>query len=545
MRFEYGTLRFPALILLYLTTCPRPSFQQQRQQQPTNGQSSSQTAFLSNAQDILEHQLVQNLRLECDDKLTGPIETTLCDYESVESVNQELLNSLNELVNAPFFKYFRTDLYRECPFWQENGFCMNRECGITTVDESEIPLAWRAAALSQVQVPTEEQRNSLPGCYYRDADFCFHDDESSIGDYIDLTQNPERFTGYSGPPTHRVWTSIYQENCFGISESSLNKPPSENKLFGINSDEDYICEEMRIYYRIISGLHASISMHICRDDFDQLTGTWGPNMTCFIDRIATHPDRLKHIYFNNVLLLRAVARLVPYLSAYDYCSTPEGVHEEDGGNVRTKKLLQNVMDIAKKVGRFDESVLFQGENANLLKEEFKVHFRNVSRIMDCVGCDKCRLWGKVQISGLGTALKVLFELDDKALDPTLNPNLLQRSEVVALINTLHRLTESLRFLEEFRQMWANKPIDEQEKILRSLGITQSNTLEKQAPSPQHDRSSLYTSLSMRWRGFLLLCQRSTAECLHVCVEFINQILNFFQSAFSPSGNKAAGPRDDL
>lgn len=68
-------------------------------------------------------------------QLTGPIETTLCNYESVESVNSELHRSLDELVHAPFFKYFRTDLYRECPFWQENGFCMNRECGITTVDE--------------------------------------------------------------------------------------------------------------------------------------------------------------------------------------------------------------------------------------------------------------------------------------------------------------------------------------------------------------------------------------------------------------------------
>ena len=35
--------------------------------------------------------------------------------------------------------------------------------------------------------------------------------------------------------------------------------------------------------------------------------------------------------------------------------------------------------------------------------------------MDCVGCDKCRLWGKVQTTGLATALKVLFELDEMAL----------------------------------------------------------------------------------------------------------------------------------
>lgn len=28
--------------------------------------------------------------------------------------------------------------------------------------------------------------------------------------------------------------------------------------------------------------------------------------------------------------------------------------------------------------------------------------------MDCVDCDKCRLWGKLQTHGIGTALKILF-----------------------------------------------------------------------------------------------------------------------------------------
>jgi hypothetical protein len=38
---------------------------------------------------------------------TGPIETTLCDYETIESVNNVLFDQLHELVQTPFFKYFR------------------------------------------------------------------------------------------------------------------------------------------------------------------------------------------------------------------------------------------------------------------------------------------------------------------------------------------------------------------------------------------------------------------------------------------------------
>lgn len=46
------------------------------------------------------------------------------------------------------------------------------------------------------------------------------------------------------------------------------------------------------------------------------------------------------------------------------------------------------------------------------KDEIRKHFRNISRVIDCVGCEKCRLWGKIQITGLGTALKILYSFPD-------------------------------------------------------------------------------------------------------------------------------------
>ena len=104
--------------------------------------------------------------------------------------------------------------------------------------------------------------------------------------------------------------------------------------------------------------------------------------------------------------------------------------------------------------------MFSGHEAETLKLEFKEHFRNVSRIMDCVGCDKCRLWGKLQVTGLGTALKLLFSYDDAGA-PVLADHdhagfTLSRSEVVAFINTLHRLSESLGAVEKFRTLWQTR-----------------------------------------------------------------------------------------
>jgi ERO1-like protein beta len=109
-----------------------------------------------------------------------------------------------------------------------------------------------------------QQRIALPGCYYRDSDFCFLDDHTE-GDYFDLSLVPERYTGYSGPSAHRVWNSIYEENCFGLSELDLSSREAAVELVGVpdtiggtesgklGEGEDQVCLEKRIYYKIISG----------------------------------------------------------------------------------------------------------------------------------------------------------------------------------------------------------------------------------------------------------------------------------------------------
>lgn len=43
-----------------------------------------------------------------------------------------------------------------------------------------------------------------------------------------------------------------------------------------------------------------------------------------------------------------------------------------------------------------------------LKRQFKGVFQNISSVMDCISCQKCKLHGKLQLLGLGTALKILL-----------------------------------------------------------------------------------------------------------------------------------------
>ncbi|KAJ2922727.1 hypothetical protein H1R20_g14365, partial [Candolleomyces eurysporus] len=493
-------------------------------------------------QNVLEHRPATKPSCE-NSELTGPIETTLCDFETIESVNDELFNNLSDLVKTPFFRYFQADLYRECPFWDDFGSCANEGCAITTVDESDVPEKWRAKALSEVDPSSRDARHALPGCYYRDSDFCFLDDHTE-GDYYDLQLVPERYTGYSGQDAQRVWRAIYEENCFGLSELNLmnsNSPAPVSlpdtmieALHEDGVDSDAHCLEKRVYYKVISGLHTSISIHICHEWLNQSTGEWGPNLQCFIDRVASHPERLKYLYFNTILMLRAVSRLAPVLEGYDYCSSGNQLDD-----AHTHDYLGNIISISKEAGKFDESVLFRGENANILKEEFKTHFRNVTRIMDCVGCDKCRLWGKIQTMGVATALKVLFELDEKALSP--QSNLLQRSEVVAMMNTLFRLSESLKAVDNFRRMW--RELDQSESNVIAKHAEES-TAAKTHPSPAaHDDlppTNVFEQLRHRLKSIFKVCKNSTVDCIGIFAKLFWRTVNAVSVIFKPSG-KEHGP----
>lgn len=410
-------------------------------------------------------------------------------YADLDALNAQLAPSVRDLANnTDFFSYYRLNLFNKvCPFWNdENSLCGNIACAVTTLEnEKDVPEIWRSKELGRLEGPKaqhpgrkeqKERKRPLLGelgegvgesCVVEyddecdDRDYCVPEDESASakGDYVSLADNPERFTGYNGESAHQVWEAIYRENCF--TQPSSTPPPNTGAGLSTNpfaapaaqasadlqsvlgSPEDDECLEKRVFYRIISGMHASISTHLCHDYLNQTTGEWGPNLQCYKDRLHGHPDRISNLYFNYALVLRAVGKLRDYVQDYTFCT---GDSEQDR---KTKGMLKTIADVIPAGPRiFDESIMFTDPAGGIsLKEDFRNRFRNVSRIMDCVGCDKCRLWGKVQTAGFGTALKVLFEFGEDGIEKPL----LRRTELVALVNTLDKIGMALKALEGFRQ----------------------------------------------------------------------------------------------
>jgi len=151
--------------------------------------------------------------------------------------------------------------------------------------------------------------------YDSERDYCIPEDEraSSGSVYVSLVNNPERFTGYQGDHANAVWREIYRENCFEMhpqtaqEEIVLSKGHQSpggsafndleavmsgrrgQRLGGATLDQEYnqlrldnTCLEKRVFWRLISGMHTSISTHLCWSYLNQTTGQWVFSQKAFL-----------------------------------------------------------------------------------------------------------------------------------------------------------------------------------------------------------------------------------------------------------------------
>eukprot|EP01132_Coremiostelium_polycephalum_P002796 gene2796-3477_t len=303
----------------------------------------------------------------------------------------------------------RVNLFAECPFWVVTQLCGLDTCGVCECDENEIPLPWRIedSTTDRVEItPTPPGFTKWDDS--RENMWVVSPGSDSDMSYVNLEVTPEAHTGYDGSS---VWEAIYNENCF-------TRPL------------DQMCLEERVFYRLISGLHSSITTHIALFyRKDKTTGEWEHNPSLFRQRFQNQPDRIENI---------AVSKIGGFLTEYQF---------NTGDQVADSKSYELVQELLKSKlmcqPNFDESLLFKDtyDKENLIGQ-FKEHFQNISSILNCVTCEKCKLYGKLQTLGLGTALKILF--DD-------NVSSLQRNEIIALINTLRQLSTSIANIEKLSQ----------------------------------------------------------------------------------------------
>ncbi|KAK3537672.1 hypothetical protein QTP70_017087 [Hemibagrus guttatus] len=430
----------------------------------------------------------------CFCKVTGSLDDCACDVETIDGFNnKKLFPRLQKLLSSDYFRFYKVNLNNPCPFWTDSGHCGLRDCAVKPCKPHEVPEGLKSSSfkysleanqhtkecemaekLGAVNSSlSEETRQALLEWNRHDDEadrFCMHDDEDSPdSQYVDLLLNPERYTGYKGPEAWQIWNSIYEENCF--KPFTVKRPL--NPLVSSSGDSEGrgfykwlegLCVEKRAFFRLVSGLHASINVHLSARyllDDNWFERKWAPNVTEFqlrFDEELTKgegPKRLRNLYFLYLIELRALAKVLPFFE-HPSIHLYTGEAEEDK---QIKELLLELLHMAKSFPlHFDETTLFAGDKAEAakLKDDFRQTFKNISKIMDCVGCFKCRLWGKLQTQGLGTALKILFsEKQIEALPQSSSdkPSFqLSRQEIVSLFNAFGRVSTSIRELENFRKL---------------------------------------------------------------------------------------------
>ena len=82
-----------------------------------------------------------------------------------------------------------------------------------------------------------------------------------------------------------------------------------------------------------------------------------------------------------------------------------------------------------------------------LKRQFKGVFQNISSVMDCISCQKCKLHGKLQLLGLGTALKILL-LPEQLISTSLS-----RNEIVAIFQALHKFSGAIKAIPQLSALY--------------------------------------------------------------------------------------------
>lgn len=144
--------------------------------------------------------------------------------------NQKIYPRIKSLLQNDYFRFYKVNLQRKCPFWSDDSRCSLRFCHIVQNDVIPSEIKWSNSffewpledsdesdcdeELSYLNTSISPDKNmELSLWKFYDDSFCIEQEDESA-QFIDLSINPERFTGYKGESARKIWNSIYNENCF-------------------------------------------------------------------------------------------------------------------------------------------------------------------------------------------------------------------------------------------------------------------------------------------------------------------------------------------
>ena len=312
---------------------------------------------------------------------------------SVMKYNKNITNILDKLKKTLFFKIFKLNLEPECTIFQQQNICKDESCQICQCEEGEVPKIWKQESNANELINTkidEPFKKWVDKFSVSTKEWLIEEDiDSKEGTYINLLKNPEGYTGYQGP---HIWRAIFSENCF--------------------SDRfNLLCKEDKIFYRIFSGWLSNTNMQIGFNFHDKKTN-------------RTSINKGKNFLLN-----------------YDYFSGNETedkitlnlINELFNENSKNLNILENSFN---ETSLEFENFMHSQKISNLI-----IRFRNISSLIDCVSCSKCRMHAKLEIFGIATMFKIMFANNNELKE------IVKRNELVSFLNLFAKLSKTISNME--------------------------------------------------------------------------------------------------
>ena len=237
----------------------------------------------------------------------------------IDEYNEELLETLDELRQQPFFRFYSVDLLKGCNYMpQEIDECATQSCEIYPLDDEEVPPTIK-------EVDGRQHDFELDGWVRWDM---------PSEDYYDVFENREAYTAYDGG---MIWSFIHNKICFrdpGVTSRAVDGEAWTPKA-----------KWQRDFNRAVSGLHSSISAHIVQGMLESAggdsaahldgpgvePGSGGSGDDAESKKITAEgeyarrltmggetPQAVENLYFGYMLLLCAVREAADRLKATDY-----------------------------------------------------------------------------------------------------------------------------------------------------------------------------------------------------------------------------------
>ena len=343
-------------------------------------------------------------------------------YEIIKQ-NEKISQNLISLTKTLFFKIFKLNLEPECSIFQQEMICKSSQCQICECDENEVPKIWTQPThhYEFLNTKIEDPFNKWIDKYtINTKQWLLEEDiDSKEGSYVNLLKNPEGYTGYRGA---HIWNAIFKENCLSDNYNTL-------------------CKDDKFFFKLFSGWLSNTNFQIGMNFHDIVKNNTFINVTMLTERLLYQRERIENFLFLYSVIIKAVNKAKDFLLEYNYQSgnkiedknTISLINNIFKDNSNNLKLLDNIF----KETDIEINNFLQSQKIN----ELIIRFRNISSIIDCVTCSKCRMHAKLEVFGIGTALKILFtnklELKES----------ISRNELVSFINLFAKLSRNVGYIK--------------------------------------------------------------------------------------------------